>query len=111
MEKYGGCVECFVPQRWCGQWQEKSEEDQRQGGYQRIAGKGCQYKDIVLGGFAVAMAEEGGFGRQVLQRLQEAGYQADSNEENIRYLGRRIEWGGLEANRLLWEFWQAARSE
>ena len=42
------------------------------------------------------MAEDGAFGRQVLQRLQDAGYKAESNEGNVRHLGQRMEWGGLE---------------
>ena len=49
----------------------------------------------------MAMAQDPIFGKVVMRRLREARYNENSNEDNIRYLGKRIEWGGLEANRLL----------
>jgi hypothetical protein len=71
----------------------------------------CQYMDVTMGGFAMAMAKDMEFGQQVLQRLSESEYRTKSNEDNVRYLGRRMEWGGLKANRLIWEFWQATKFE
>ena len=58
-----GCMQCFVPQVWCEQWQAKSEADELHAVYERVIGGRCQHADIVLSGIAVAMAEDEEFGR------------------------------------------------
>lgn len=102
MEGFSGCSFCFVPQRWCDSWENRWE-----GGFQRRNGVWrCQYQEVVLGGLVAgvlqggeAAAEEMGKGGEV------EGFDMKQDREEMGYLGRRIEWGGLEASVLLREFW------
>ncbi|MCJ1449638.1 MAG: hypothetical protein MMC23_010160, partial [Stictis urceolatum] len=103
IERFSGYSECFVPQEWCEGWKKKKE-----GGWAKEAGRKCQYRDTVLEGLAVWLVEgksEEGF----VERMRKEGLGAESYEDIARYLGKRVEWGGLEANRLVMEYGKMGR--
>lgn len=33
--------------------------------------------------------------------MRESGFEGNDDEERVRYLGQREEWGGIEANKML----------
>jgi superfamily II DNA/RNA helicase len=102
MEVYSGCMECFLPQAWCQQW----EQDEREGGmYRRQAGVRCQFPDVVLSEFVVGMAVKANQER-IRERMAKRGYDIEKREEMLKYIGQRRRWGGLESNELLREvYW------
>ena len=89
MAAYSGCVDCFAPQEWCQQWQRRDEEDG--GGYQKVRGGKCQYRDMILGGFAVELMERIGFPEQVGERIERREFSSGSMADSIRYMGQQIE--------------------
>ncbi len=52
-------------------------------------------------GFAITMTKDMKFRQQVLKQLDESEYRTKSNEDNVRYLDRRMKWKDLETNRLI----------
>jgi hypothetical protein len=105
MEAYSGCMDCFLPQAWCRRW----EQAEGCGGlYRRKAGARCQFPDVVLSGWVVAMTRA-----EVMEavegRMTEKGYDMGQQEEVLGYLGRKRMWAGLETSELLREYYLAHR--
>ncbi|KAI4192651.1 MAG: hypothetical protein LQ350_008599 [Teloschistes chrysophthalmus] len=76
MEPFSGCVRCFAPQAWCERWVEREK------------------MKMIRQAFQLDNKTQ----KRVLARFEEEGLQRESDLDHVRYLGRRIEWGGLETN-------------
>jgi superfamily II DNA helicase RecQ len=101
MEKYSGCMDCFLPQEWCNQW----EQSERQGGmYRRKAGVKCAFQDVVLSGFVVGLGEAKRV-EEVRGRMTKQGYDITKEEDVLKYIGQKRIWGGLETSQLLKEYY------
>jgi RecQ family ATP-dependent DNA helicase len=106
MEAYSGCMECFLPQAWCNQW----EQSEREGGmYRRRAGVICAFRDVVLSGFMVGIVQAGKM-EELQRRMAQQEYDITKQEEVLKYLGQKRRWGGLEASQLLREFYRIYRA-
>jgi superfamily II DNA helicase RecQ len=105
MEAYSGCMECFLPQAWCNQW----EQSEREGGmYRRKKGETCTFRDVVLSGITVALGRKEVF-EGMQKRMAAAGVDMSNETEMLKHMGRRRRWGGLETSELLREFYLAGR--
>ena len=101
MERYSGCMDCFLPQAWCNQW----ERDERKAGmFRRKVGVTCDFQDVVLSGFVV------GLGRteridELRRRMEEQRFDITKLKDVLKYLGQKKIWGGLETSQLLKEYY------
>ena len=85
MEAYSGCMECFLPQAWCNQW----EQSEREGGmYRRKTGETCAFQDVVLSGITVAL-ERKEFVEGLQNRITATGFDSSKKIEALKYMGRR----------------------
>jgi hypothetical protein len=112
MSEYSGCMWCFCPQEWCDRWEEREDME---GGFQRLEGvKRCKYEDMIVGGLVVGIWRDGAreerFRGQLRERMREVGLDFEAETERMEYLGRRVEWGGVEGSNLLREYWRAVKS-
>jgi hypothetical protein len=102
MEGYSCCMYCFVPQYICQHWKAKSQD----GRWEEDASKECQFKGVIIEGFWSMMFIRGPAG--VMEWLKEwsyrDGYDIDDDEGCLRWLGKKVEWGGIEANKLIQAF-------
>jgi hypothetical protein len=94
MEKYSGCMECFLPQAWCNQWEQSEGE---WGIYRRKVGEKCEFQDVVLSGFLIGLVRKQGAMEGLRGRMREEGYDGSSEEEVLKYLGRKQVccWGNI----------------
>ena len=106
MEKYSGCMECFLPQAWCNQWE---QSDGVGGMYRRKTGVRCDFQDVVLSGFIVGIGREEGAMDGLRERMAGQGYDIERQEEVLKYLGQKRIWGGLETSVLLREYYLVSR--
>ena len=56
------------------------------------------------------LIERIGFPEQVGERIKRRGFSSRSMADSIQYIGQQIEWGGLESNQLLREYWYGVQS-
>jgi hypothetical protein len=101
MEKYSGCMECFLPQAWCNQWEQRETDG---GMYRRKVGVKCEFQDVVLSGFVVGVMDKEGAMEGLRDRMAERGYDVKCEDEGLKYLGQKRIWGGLETSVLLREY-------
>lgn len=105
MEAYSGCMECFLPQAWCNQWEQSEQEG---GMYRRQVGEKCRFTDVVLSGVVVGLGRKE-MVEEMQGRMAAAGFDMSQETEALKYMGRRRRWGGLEASELLREFYLIRR--
>lgn len=101
MAAFSGCMKCFSPQSWCQAW----EKRKNRWGYQRRTGGECQFPDVVLSGFVVAMEDEkyaGELGKRMREQIPSLDVR--KREDILKYIGQRRVWGGVEASVLFWEY-------
>jgi superfamily II DNA/RNA helicase len=107
MEAYSCCLFCYVPQAICQRWKAKGEH----GRWERDPTKDCQFKGVIVEGFWSMMFVQGqeGFMEGLKEWGQGDGYDIDDDEGRLRWLGKKVEWGGIEANKLVQAFLFMAR--
>jgi hypothetical protein len=90
-DAYSCCFDCGFPQEVCSRWASVPGK----GGFQRIAGGSqCQW-----GGVWAACGKKGT--SAIRARMRERGVAwAGETEPLVRWMGRKIRWGGLESNEM-----------
>ncbi len=106
MAQYSGCTECFVLMEWCNRFEGRGLGSQ--GGakteWVRRQGPGlCQFDEMVLGEYVVALEGDEEFRLTMAKRMRELGLEWVRDEDRIRYFGLCEEWDMIEGNKLLWE--------
>lgn len=107
LAKYSGCFHCGLPQSVCSGWR---EEDTDGGRFTRVRGAGCQYKGVlgrVYGGVYGCYGEEANEGFR--EMMEADGFVRGGSDKWYRWLGSRIEWGGMETNRLCRGFYELCK--
>ena len=105
MERFGGCSWCFVPQGWCNRWE---ENEGGEGWVRKDDEKKCKFMDVILGGFIVFVGNRG-FQEELKGRMMEKGLNIKEKDDVVKYIGKRIKWGGLEVWILLKEYWEGVK--
>lgn len=101
MEDFRGCYECFLPQEVCTKW----EEREVQGGWRRSHALSCQYQGVMVSTIAYVYTllpdEAEGLFSQLgfLKRLGSWNEGRIQQQEVWRWMGRRIDWGGLHGGK------------
>ena len=99
-EKLGCCTWCGVPQAICEKWKQKED----MGWWEEIKGGRCQYEGVLVPAIITMLigGEDGDEG--VFQLLEEHDVDIQDQTSVCRWFGRRVEWGGIEATRMVQVF-------
>lgn len=106
-EPFSCCYYCHVPQAICQRWELGGDE----GRWRKSSSQGCQFEGVVMEGVigALHVAEKWVIGL-IYDMAQEDGVDIKAGDDTPhKWLGRRLEWGGIEASRLVQVFWIVAR--
>ena len=110
-EAYSCCFNCGVPQAMCERYETRGAE----GGFRRVEGRGCQYQGVLMRTMVSMWGARGKGGSERLDewmRMQGAGVEEEDTDGMIRWMGRKVRWGGIESNEMcrvvvqLWRWWQ-----
>lgn len=107
IEEYSCCLYCYVPQAICQHWKAKGEG----GRWEKDPTKDCQFKGVIIEGFwsMVFIWGERGVREWLEEWSRQDGYDIDNDEGRLRWLGKKVEWGGIEVNKLVQAFSLMAR--
>jgi hypothetical protein len=99
-EKFGCCTWCGVPQAICEKWKQKEDV----GWWEEVKGGHCQYEGVLVAAI-ITMLIGGEEGDEAVFRLF-AEHDVDIEDQTsvCRWFGRRVEWGGIEATRMVQVF-------
>jgi hypothetical protein len=105
-EKFSCCTWCEIPQAICEKWQQKEE----QGWWEEVEGGRCQYDGILVEGMVTMLqVGEDGVDEEVFQWMEDDGVNVKDQQEVFKWFGRRVEWGGIEATKMVQVFHRLAR--
>jgi hypothetical protein len=114
-EAYSCCFDCGLPQEICRRYEAKGPA----GGFRRVQGQTCQYGGVLMQ-MVVSMWGAGGDSRSTQlykwMRVQGANVDEGDRDGQIRWMGRKVRWGGMESNEMcrvalqLWR-WQQEEEE
>jgi RecQ family ATP-dependent DNA helicase len=100
------CFDCHVPQAICQKWVQKKE----QGRWERLSGVSCQFDSIIMLVVMTAMLEGEDWMIEMIQSwVEESGVEFGNLEQMYRWYGQKVEWGGIEASRLIQVFYRIAK--
>ena len=100
LEEFSCCFICYVPQAICQHWVGKSE-----GGLWEEDSTRCQYIDVIVPAFWSMVVFNGR--EKAMQWLGEWGAKdgyyniENSDEEFLKWIGAKVEWGKVEGNRFM----------
>ena len=95
-ESFSCCVWCGVPQAICERWQARAEG----GLWEEVEGGQCQYIGVLVPAVVAMLigGEEGD--EEVFRWMKDEGVEMGDRNAVGAWLGRRVEWGRIEATRL-----------
>jgi hypothetical protein len=102
LERFSGCFNCGVPQELCDRWISNADDGGR---FAQAAGRRCQYGGVivrVMVGIWTRHREEAS--RVMGEMMERDGVDKGDMEARYKWFGRRIKWGGMEANKLCYVF-------
>lgn len=104
-ERFSCCFECGVPQAIC-----EGFESTADGGWKKRSDGSCQYRGVLFASIASIWAKwEDEFTHWVQRRMADEGVRWRKElefEEVVRWFGKKIQWGGVESNKMCWVFWE-----
>ena len=105
-ELYSCCFDCHVPQAICQKWVQKKE----QGRWERLSSVGCQFDNIIMPVVMTAMLEGKDWMIEMIQGwVEESGVEFGNQEQMYKWYGRKVEWGGIEASKLVQVFYRLVK--
>ena len=94
LARHAGCFQCGMPQAICGRWIGRGED----GGVLEERRQRCTYDGVLVQMFTGLVYR---CGLEVMREVrEEAGFGRDKEGEFFVWLGRRVEWGGIEASEM-----------
>src|SRR6187402_3553284 len=100
-ERFSCCFYCHVPQAICQRW-EPGDENIR---WQEVPRQRCQFEGVVMPAIISALhVEEQWVVGVMCTMARDEGIDMQADGAVYQWLGRRVEWGGVEASRLLQVF-------
>lgn len=104
-ERFSCCYYCGVPQAICNRWEQKEE----QGWWREKKPGSCQYIGLVVPAIAALLQEGDDEAVDGLYRwMQESGVDIRDEKSVYKWMGEKIEWGGIEVVRLMQVFHRLA---
>jgi superfamily II DNA helicase RecQ len=109
MERFSCCFCCYIPQAICEHWKHKEDKEER-GRWEEDNSQECQYPDVIVPAFWSMMMIRGQVALDWLYDWAERdGYDIrDDTESERQWLGKKVEWGGIEGNNLIRAFKELA---
>lgn len=102
---YSCCFPCGVPQAVCRRF-----EPNPHGGWRQIAGIKCQFPHVVIPTvISIMHLDPGGCSEPVYQWMEADGVDRDQDDQVYRWFGQKVQWGGIEATRLVQVFYQLSQ--
>lgn len=103
--RFSGCFWCGLPQSICSRWEQRAE-----GGRWQISGEECQYAGVLLEGLiGIVLGFQSQVGDKYVDRMRSQGCEIGQQDWWTQYLGKKVEVGEVESNKLVWEFLWVAR--
>jgi len=100
------CFDCHVPQAICQKWVQKKE----QGKWERLSNASCQFDNIIMPMVITAMLEGKDWMIKMIQDWVEGcGVELGNQEQMYKWFGQKVDWGGIEASRLVQVFYRLAK--
>ena len=103
-ESFSGCFNCHVPQAICKKWVQKKE----QGKWERLSNASCQFDNIIMLMVITAMLEGKDWMIKMINNWVE-GCGVENQEQLYKWYGQKVDWGGIEASRLVQVFYRLAK--
>jgi superfamily II DNA helicase RecQ len=95
-DPFSGCFDCGLPQSMCARY-----EAQDSGGFRRRRDGRCSYGGVLFDTIVSILGVSGAAGVAYFQeRMQEGGRREGEIANMIRWMGRKIRWGGIESNEM-----------
>ncbi|KFZ23100.1 hypothetical protein V502_02422 [Pseudogymnoascus sp. VKM F-4520 (FW-2644)] len=109
MERFSCCFCCYIPQAICEHWKHKEDKEERRR-WEEDNGRECQYPNVIVPAFWSMMVIRGQAALDLLYQWAERdGYDIrDDMESERQWLGKKVEWGGIEGNNLIRAFKEIA---
>jgi hypothetical protein len=99
------CFDCHVPQAICQKWVQKKEQERWE-----QSGMSCQFNSIIMPTVIAAMLEGEDWMIEMIQSwVEESEVELGNQEQMYRWYGQKVEWGGIEASRLIQVFYRIAK--
>ena len=98
-DKYSGCFDCFLPYSLCRKWTSIGGPRNYRRDYRE---KDCSYPDFTLG-FFLASHNDFNYNVTYSERLKEEEIDESDLDSILKYLGKKIDIGDIETNRLFLE--------
>jgi hypothetical protein len=96
-----------VPQAICEGFERREE------GWKKKRGRYCQYEGVLIGSVICIWARWGEeFSTRIQGYMRANGLQVGDSldfEQAVRWLGKKVRWGGVESNKMCWVFWEFLR--
>jgi superfamily II DNA helicase RecQ len=106
-ERFSSCYYCGVPQAICERWVQKEE----QGWWDKVVDGSCQYKGVLIRVVATLLAEgEDWVTNEMYEWIRGLGVEVEERGAVHKWLGERVEWGGIEATRMVQVFHKLVRA-
>ena len=98
MEDFAGCFFCGVPQALCGRWVADDGDGRR---FRQVKGGRCQYKGTLVKMYLGLMMGYRAEATEVMEAMmREDGVDGEDTSRWYVWLGRMIEWGGIQASKM-----------
>lgn len=98
LAEHSGCYWCGLPQAICERWETIDDDGGR---FRLVRGKECQYAGLVVKMYAGAYTWSMPWAKGVMEGMMaENGLAMEDEDQWFTWLGEKIEWGGMETNRL-----------
>lgn len=104
LEPFSCCFRCHIPQAICPRWEES------EAGWTENVQIECAFKDIVLPTIISVIHELPGVAMSIIHELSMAeGFRLETEAQVLRWLGKQVIWGSMEAVELVRVFHRIAQ--
>ena len=103
LKLYEKCNICFVSQKWCNQWREKTETDNVKR-YERVfkQREHCQYQNVIIELLTVLIHAQEKFRDQMRRRMS-----TGMNWNNVSYYwNQRTRWADIDMYQMMMKMWK-----
>jgi hypothetical protein len=91
---------CGVPQAICQKWKQKEDV----GWWEEVPGGRCQYEGVIIPAIVAILVRGEDGDERVFRLLEENGVDIRDQTSVCRWFGERVEWGRMEATRMVQVF-------
>jgi hypothetical protein len=98
--KFGCCTWCGVPQAICQKWKQKEDR----GWWEEVRGERCQYEGVMIPAIVTMLVRGADGDERVFELFVENNIDIKDQTSVCQWFGERVEWGRIEATRMVQVF-------